>query len=150
MTNKYMVKIKKPYDVHARVKQHTGEFSRTQQNLKDECDVNIIMKKYQKTGVLTHVREKAGQYGDFSEVPDYKAGIERIMAADALFAELPAKIRDRFSNDPSEFIEFASNPENLDEMRTLGLAPAKQVPQPSTVEVPAAPPAKPDPSPKAD
>lgn len=123
MTETYSIKIKKPYDVHRRHKQHVGEHSRTQQNLRQETDINYIMAKYQKTGLLTHVNTHAGQYGDFSVVPDYKTGMDQIRAADEMFMSLPAKIRDRFKNDPGEFIDFATNPENLQEMRELGLAP---------------------------
>lgn len=83
------------------------------------------MAKYQKTGVLTHVNQYAGQYGDFSGVPDYKTGLERIQAADEMFMSLPAKIRDRFSNDPANFIAFATDEKNLEEMREMGLAPKK-------------------------
>jgi len=88
-----------------------------------ETDVNNIMRKYEKTGILTHVARYAGEYGDFSGVPDYKEGLERIMAANEMFDSLPARLRDRFGNDPAKFIDFATNPENLDELRTMGLAP---------------------------
>lgn len=140
------MKIRKPYE-RTRFKQHIGEGSHVQQNLRQETDVNFIMAKYKKTGALSHVMSTAGQYGDFSDVPDYKAGLERVMAADTMFMQLPAKIRDRFSNDPANFIEFATNPENLGELRSLGLAPPEKDPQPSTVKEPVPAPAKPDPKP---
>jgi len=53
-----------------------------------ETDVNNIMRKYEKTGILTHVARYAGEYGDFSGVPDYKEGLERIMAANEMFDSL--------------------------------------------------------------
>lgn len=118
-------KIRKPYDAHKRVMQHVGEDSHVQQHLREETDINNIMSKYYKTGSITHLAGKAGQYGDFSDVTDYKTGLERILAADELFSSLPAKTRQRFSNDPAEFIEFATDPDNLDEMRKMGLAPPK-------------------------
>lgn len=118
------------------VKQHVGEETRTQQNMASETDVNAIMRKYEKTGILSHVARYAGQYGDFSAVPDYKTGLEMIMAADEMFASLPARIRDRFGNDPAQFIAFAQDPENLDEMRKMGLAPEQaEPPKPQLVQV---------------
>jgi len=117
-------RIKKFGDRSA-VRQHIGEESRVQQHLAKETDINYIMSKYQKTGLFTHVNKYAGQYGDFSEVPDYKTGLERVQAADEMFMSLPAKIRDRFFNDPAQFIEFATNPDNLTEMQEMGLAPKK-------------------------
>lgn len=104
---------------------NTGTHSHVQQNLMQETDINRIMAKYQKTGVLTHVNQNAGLYGDFSDVQDYKSGLERIMAADDLFLSLPATIRDRFKNDPAAFIDFALDPNNNDEMQKMGLAPKK-------------------------
>lgn len=98
-----------------------------QQHMRDECDVNVIMARYQKTGELSHLGAIAGSYGDFSDVGDYKEGLERIIAADAAFMELPSSIRDRFHNDPAKFIDFCVDPENLDELREMGLAPPKRV-----------------------
>lgn len=107
-----------------------------QQHMAEECDVNAIMRKYQSTGSLTHVVDMVGAYGDFSDVTDYKSGLERIMAADDLFMELPAHVRDRFGNDPVQFLEFATNSENIDEMRKLGLAPMPPAPpEPQLVKV---------------
>jgi len=105
------------------VRQHVGETSRVQQNLRDETDINRIMAKYERTGILTHVNRYAGEYGDFSGVPDYKSGVERVLAAEEMFMSLPAKIRDRFGNDPGNFIDFATDRGNIDEMRKMGLAP---------------------------
>lgn len=119
-----------------RVKQHVGDGSLVQRSSKDECDINLIMKKYEKSRILTHVNKYAGEYGDFSNVPDYKTGLERVMEADAMFMSLPASIRDRFNNDPGKFIEFATNADNIGEMRSMGLAPkAPEPPEPQLVKV---------------
>lgn len=130
------MKIRKFGD-RQRVKQEQGpEDSMVQQHLSAETDINNIMAKYAKTGVLTHVGTMAGEYGDFSTVPDYKTAMEQIMAADALFMELPAKVRDRFGNDPAQFIEFATDEKNIDDLRKWGLAPpAAQPPEPQLVKV---------------
>lgn len=93
-----------------------------QHSMQAECDINTIMARYQKTGELTHVGSQAAIFGDFYDVTDYKAGQERLIQADALFMELPAKIRDRFNNDPAQFIEFATDEKNIDELRSMGLA----------------------------
>lgn len=107
-----------------------------QHHMQEECDVNVIMRRYQAIGELTHIYQMAGTYGDFSDVGDYKDGVERIMAADAMFMELPASVRDRFGNDPAQFVEFATDPSNIDEMRKMGLAPPlPEPPQPSLVKV---------------
>lgn len=38
------------------------------------------------------------------------------------FMTLPASVRERFANDPGEFLKFAEDPANLDEMVDMGLA----------------------------
>lgn len=73
-------------------------------------------------------------YGDFTDVVDYETSLQRIDRAQQSFAALPAKIRDRFHNDPAELIEFVSNADNRDEAIKLGLIaeipthPASSVP----------------------
>lgn len=120
-----MPKFRTQYDEpkHGVFSTEVGTESMVQQQFAEETNINNIMAKYQKTGLLTHVARYAGTYGDFSGVPDYKEGLERIMAAEDMFMSLPATIRDRFNNDPANFIEFATDASNIDEMRKLGLAP---------------------------
>lgn len=119
------------------VKQEIGEDpGQVQQNMAQETDINYIMAKYQRTGELRHVSTMAAEYGDFSNAPDYKTAMEQILAADALFMELPAAVRDRFGNDPAAFIEFATDKDNIEELRKLGLAPeAPLPPEPQLVKV---------------
>lgn len=120
-----------------RVKQEIGEDpGQVQQHLQEETDINNIMAKYRKTGELRHVTKMAGDYGDFSQVPDYRTAMQQIIEADALFMELPAKVRDRFGNDPAQFIEFATDEKNIEELRKMGLAPeAPKAPEPQLVKV---------------
>lgn len=95
-----------------------------QQHMAAACDINNIMANYVATGELTHINGAAATYGDFSEVLDYREGLHQIQAAGEMFMELPAKVRDRFDNDPAKFLDFATNPDNIEDMRSMGLAPA--------------------------
>lgn len=95
--------------------------SLTKQSFKDDCDLNVIMARYTKTGVLpTNLRED-GIYGDFSEVGDYQRAQEIYLRANDQFQALPGKVRARFNNDPAEFLDFCSRSENKEEMVYLGL-----------------------------
>lgn len=98
-----------------------NEESLTQQSDRDETDINIIMERYSKTGMLPQLNMEA-MTGDFSEAVDFRTAQEQILAAREAFLEVPAKLRARFHNDPQEFIDFATDPENLPELRKLGLA----------------------------
>lgn len=98
-----------------------------QQHMKDEVDINNIIKKYDRTGLITHVNQSVAQYGDFSEVNEYQESLNMVINAQNAFDELPSSIRKRFGNDPGEFFEFATNPDNHDAMVELGLANPKIV-----------------------
>lgn len=95
--------------------------SRTKQCFKDECDINKIMMKYRKTGILTDLIKTNPYYGDFSHPADYLEAIAIVRRADMQFNSLNAHIRNRFKNDPELFLEFVTNPDNKEEMRRLGL-----------------------------
>lgn len=105
-----------------RVRFRTVGPSRTHQAAKRECDINKIMERWQKTGVMTHLNKYEGRYGDFADVQDYQTSMNQVLEADAMFMSLPAKVRARFGNDPAAFLEFATDPENSDELVKLGLA----------------------------
>jgi len=93
---------------------------RTKQAHKDECDVNKIVKRFEKTGVLAHTAARQAAYGDFSPI-DYREAVEIVMKAEEAFSQLPAKVRYRFNNDPQAFLDACENPEYRDELEALGL-----------------------------
>jgi len=99
-----------------------GKQGRTKQSFKAECDVNTIVKRYQKEGILTHVNSRVGSYSDLIGFSDYHTSLNQIIAAQNSFNSLPSTLRSRFRNDPAEFLAFTQNPENFDEMVKLGLA----------------------------
>ncbi len=102
------------------------EKGRTKQSHRDECDINTIMRKFEKTGMVDHLNKYGGKYGDFTMVPpDYQAAVELVRAADEMFHTIPAKVRAAFNNDAGHFLAFVSNPENLEKMREMGLTKEK-------------------------
>jgi hypothetical protein len=96
----------------------TGE-GMTEQAHKDQCDMNYILRNYQKTGLITHAKKYEGQYDDVS-VQDFNEAMLIVDKATNMYAELPSNIRERF-NGPVEFINFVNNPNNANEMVTLGI-----------------------------
>ena len=96
------------------------EPTRAQQHHKDECDINIILERFGKTGQVP-VNAISGTYGDFSGVHDYHTAMNALIASESEFAALPAQMRTRFDNDPSKLIEFLDNPQNKAEAEKLGL-----------------------------
>lgn len=92
------------------------------QSAKDECDINKIVARFTRGESITHVNRARPLYGDFSEAGSLMEAIQRVEEANRAFAELPAKVRDRVGNSPTEFLEFMSDESNLDEWTELGLA----------------------------
>jgi len=101
------------------------EPTRAQQHHKDECDINVILERFGKTGHLP-INAISGTYGDFSGVHDYHTALNAIIASESEFAALPAQLRNRFDNEPSKLIEFLDNPENKAEAQKLGLINSPQ------------------------
>lgn len=115
-------------DLTGRIKVMTinNEPSKTQQQFKDECDINNIIKKFQNTGEFTHRAKNPGMYGDFSNITDYQGMLHTIQQAQDSFMTLPALTRKKFDNDPGELIKFLKDPSNTEEAIKLGLVEPKQ------------------------
>ena len=99
----------------------TGEDAVTQQCFKDECDINILLKKFAVTGQLPE-NVRVPQFADFEEAFDFQSSMNVIRAAEEAFNAMPAEVRDRFQNDPGRFLEFANDASNYDEALKMGLA----------------------------
>ena len=97
--------------------------SMTQSQFKDECDINKIMDRYFRTGCLSDPlnRMRPGTYGDFTEMGDYMENMNKIVQAREMFDALPAKVRERFGNNPGAMIDFVMDPNNKAEAKKLGL-----------------------------
>lgn len=115
--------------------------SLTKQAHKAECDINNIMKRFEKTGMLEHANTFKGQYGDFTDVPQsYQDALEQVREAEGMFMTLPAKARKRFENNPGAFLGFVQDPTNREEMIELGLL-KPDPPAVEPLEPPSTPPA---------
>lgn len=98
--------------------------SRTKQEFADECDVNKLMKRYERTGLLPQYNlDRQAQYLDLTEIPDFHTAMQMLVEADHAFMRLPANVRREFDNSASDFVEFAQKPENIGKLREWGLAP---------------------------
>jgi len=144
---------------------------RTKQSFRDETDINIIMKRAQKTGTISHLNKHEGIYGDFAGY-DFFANTLMLTRGREIFDELPPELRSEFENSPADFFKYVNDPENKDRLDVLlpGLAePGRQnltikpptadeaaaaaaseaVPS-STTTPPAEPPGKPEVPPEAE
>lgn len=95
--------------------------SLTVQDEKDACDINLIIERFTKTGLLTHVNRAEPRYGDFSDVKDYSTALQQISKAKDDFMALPSRVRKFFDNDPQKIIEFVQDDKNYEKCIELGL-----------------------------
>lgn len=93
----------------------------TQQQFKEECDINNIIRKYKRDNTLTHINMKKGVYADLTQLPDYQDSLNTVLKANQAFESLPSSVRKKFANDPSQLIEFISDDKNYEEAIKLGL-----------------------------
>lgn len=115
---------------------------RTKQAFREECNINTIMAKYQRTGLIEAVNKIQPQYADVAGV-DFHFCMDQLVKAQEMFLELPSSVRKRFHNDPGEFLSFVGDPANRDEAVKLGLIvePPEAPEAPVQVPVPPAAPA---------
>jgi phage internal scaffolding protein len=118
---------KSPIVFHDEEGNHDG---RTEQHHKDLVDIHKIIHTYDKTGIIQHVSKAKAEYGDFTMINEYQEALNTVIRSQDAFDALPAKVRQRFGNDPGQFLEFITNPENATEAVKLGLAEEKDISQP--------------------
>jgi phage internal scaffolding protein len=115
--------------------------SLTKQAFKDECDINRIMRRWLKDGVVTHLSSAAAVYRDVSSDIDYQVVMNQVIDLQDSFMNLPSNIRKRFSNDPLNLLDFIQDPDNAKEAVELGLVSAPEV---ADLAVKESPPAAPE------
>lgn len=128
-------RVRTAYGPRQRVQLRCSGVGRTKQSFKAECDINVIMSRYLKTGVLEHVRQGVARYGDVSGA-DFQEAQNFVAGAISMFHDLPSHIRTMFENQPALFFDFMENPANAAKARELGLvAPENNSSTPPSGEV---------------
>jgi len=95
--------------------------SLTQQQFKEDSDINTIVDRFMKSGVLP-TPANMPQFVDFEGIFDFQTAMNAVRSADENFMRMDAKVRARFNNSPQEFLEFFANADNVEEAIRLGLA----------------------------
>lgn len=124
-----------------------GDAGLTEQHHKKSCDMHVILRQAEKTGVMQHVNAYAGQYMDLPSGVDFHQAQNIIAEANQMFETVPAEVRKKFGNDPAEYLDFMQNADNRDKMEAMGLDTSHLPSSPVPVEAPAP---KPDPAPQAE
>ena len=118
--------IRTPYNYNTdEVSQNTGldcgPESKTQQQFKDEVDINTIVERFTRSGTMPEPMTFP-QEQEFEDAFDFQSAMNVTVKARESFMTLPAKVRARFQNNPQEFMQFIHNEENFDEAIKMGIA----------------------------
>lgn len=98
--------------------------SLTLQSEAESCDINWIVDRYHKTGVIEHVRENVAMFVDLPPTLEYQDALGIVKAAGDAFAMMPAEIRAQFNNSAAQFLQFADA--NEDYLEKLGIVPKRE------------------------
>lgn len=109
-----------PYGPRQKTPIYFAAKGRTKQEFQNECDINQIMARFDKTGVLAFTNRFQPQYGDCTGI-EFQNSMETIATGRSMFQELPSGLRARFKNDPAAFLDFIHDDRNYEEARELGL-----------------------------
>lgn len=144
MVYKHKLGFARPHNRDATATATPG-LSMTKQSFVDQCDINNILKQFKVSGMLQHVRghQQQGTYQDLPDSIDFQESLHIVMDAQKAFASLPSKLRNRFDNDPAQFLEFMADPSNEEEIYKLGLAKKLDPVVPLEVKVVNEPPSSP-------
>jgi len=90
---------------------------RTKPSFASRCDINGIVRRYLRTGEMTHLNAVQGVFADVSQVPDLRGCLEKVASMNESFMKLSPLVRERFHNDPVELMEFlrVAKPEEKEE-----------------------------------
>lgn len=101
--------------------------TRTKQDQADACNINNIMKKYQKTGLIDHVSKYHAHYGDASRV-SYEEAFNTTLRTNEVFSELPSTVRAKYDNDPAIWLGAIEGAETPEQFREIMGLPAPESP----------------------
>lgn len=122
--------------------------SLTEKSHAAQTNIQNIMAKYERTGVIEHSRQYQGTYGDFANLPTFQRAQQIIADASTMFESIPATIRADFNNRPEQFLDFIQNPENREQIESYGFTTDHLPPSPTPNDLPESTPTPPEPSPQ--
>lgn len=139
-----MVFIRSPYNYDTElvsIESSISEFgeSKTQQQFKEQCDINRIIRDYARGVVPIGSPREPLPADQFYPLTNFQEAQNKVRKGLEAFATVPSNIRAQFNNDPGAFIDFVSNPANLSKVAEMGLAATGKPLPPGLGEAPQSP-----------
>lgn len=98
-------------------------------------DINKLMAQYDPSGkqfaaaISQGMVTDAGMtYDNFIDAPTFQDALDKSIHAQQQFAMLPAELRNRFENNPINFLNFVNDEKTLEEQYKLGIRVKKEEP----------------------
>jgi phage internal scaffolding protein len=103
-----------------KVKTFLGDTENTEQAQRALTDVHALLEPAIKKGLLRHSYDFEGEYDDIPAIT-YEDALNVKAKAESMFEQLPSAWRNKFNNDPKQFLDFTQNPDNGPEMAKMGM-----------------------------
>ena len=107
--------FKSRYERSVKIKEFPEQL--TEQAHKDKCDVNKIVKRYQRSGMPIPPLDIT-KFGDQPSQSLHES-MNMILEAKQTFDALPSTVRAKFENNPGGFLDFAADPKNATELEAI-------------------------------
>ncbi len=91
---------------------------RTKQSFKDACDINKLLEKAAKQGGLSHIEKHGAKYADYAAI-DWENLPLQLARGQQVFNELPAELKREFDQNPADFYEYVTDPQNAGRLEEL-------------------------------
>lgn len=117
------VKILKRYDDSTNDGLIFTEDSLTHQEFYEDTLTDNILNKFIRVGANPYIPADVGDYIDTTSVGDFQSNMDKFNEVCDFFNSLPSDLRLKFQNNPRVFAQFASNPDNLEQLMDLNLVP---------------------------
>lgn len=95
--------------------------SMTEQCHKDECNINSLLAKYDKTGFIRNLNPNQPFYGEFSQDASLQENIHIARDVEDYFKKLPADVRTLFNNKATNLVEALADNSMDEKLRELGI-----------------------------
>jgi len=103
--------------------------SKTDPSYAKAADINVMVARFNKTGIPPHDVRHGGRFVDVSEIKTLSEMYELSNLALEAFQSLPARVRKLMNNDPSKLEDFISDEKNYDLCVEHGLIIEKKAPK---------------------